>query len=248
MFTQTDYDKLRQIMKESPEKKELLSRLLETHRMEVSTISHELRNPLTLVYSTLQLIEARHPEVLAFEHWKGMRCDIEYMNQLLEELSVYNNSERLTFESIHTENFLKSLVLSFAASLTDTDVEFTSHIEPGLPDICGDSVKLRQILLNLLRNAHDAVLSDQDAPVKHPSIAFSARTEGKSLIITVSDNGCGILPEQIDNIFKPFVTYKNNGTGLGLSIAYRIASAHGGRLTVTSEPGIRTDFLLTLPV
>lgn len=248
MFTQTDYDKLRQIMEESPEKKELLSRLLEAHRMELSSISHELRNPLTLVYSTLQLIEARHPEVLAYEHWKSMRSDIEYMNELLTELSIYNNSERLAFEPIHTEDFLKSLVLSFAASLTDTDIEFTSRIVPELPDICGDAVKLRQILLNLLGNARDAVLSSPDISSGHPSVTFSACTEENFLLITVSDNGCGILPEQIGHIFDPFVTYKKNGTGLGLAIARRIASAHNGRLTVTSEPGIRTDFLLSLPV
>ena len=57
MFTATDYDKLQQIMKESPEKKELLTRLLESHKTEISTISHEIRNPLTLIYSTLQMIE-----------------------------------------------------------------------------------------------------------------------------------------------------------------------------------------------
>ncbi len=248
MFTQADYDKLNQIMEESPEKKELLSRLLETHRMEISSISHELRNPLTLVYSTLQLIESRHPEVLAYEHWETMRCDIEYMNQLLQELSAYNNCERLTFETIHTINFLKLQVLSFAASLDDTNIEFTSRIEPGLPDICGDRLKLRQILLNLLGNARDAVSSDSDSLSTPPLITFHARTEDRFLLITIKDNGCGILPEQMDTIFNPFVTYKKNGTGLGLAIAHRIASAHGGRLTVSSEPGIMTEFTLLLPI
>lgn len=64
MFTTTDYDNLRQIMAESPEKKELLTRLLASHKMEISTISHEIRNPLTLVYSMLQMIETAHPKFL----------------------------------------------------------------------------------------------------------------------------------------------------------------------------------------
>ena len=85
MFSTTDCDKLQQIMKESPEKNELLTRLLESHRMEISTISHEIRNPLTLVYSTLQLIETQHPEVTSFRHRAEMHQDIEYMKQLLEE-------------------------------------------------------------------------------------------------------------------------------------------------------------------
>lgn len=248
MFTQADYDKLKQIMEESPEKEELLTRLLETHSMEISSISHELRNPLTLVYSTLQLIEARHPEVLAFDHWETMRCDIEYMNQLLQELSVYNNSERLTLEAIHTESFLKSQALSFAASLVDTNIEFTSRIEPGLPNIHGDCLKLRQILLNLLGNARDAVNFDFDFSSKSPSITLHARREGNFLLISIKDNGCGIPPEQMNHIFNPFVTYKKNGTGLGLPIAHRIASAHNGRLTVISETGVMTEFTLSLPI
>lgn len=241
MFTQTDYDNLRQIMAESPEKQELLTRLLESHRMEISSLSHEIRNPLTLVYSTLQLIESKHPEVLDFKHWDSLHNDIEYMDQLLNELSSYNNSEHLTLELIDTDDFLKSFVLSFAASLTDTDIEFTSRIEPGLPKITADSVKLRQVLLNLLRNAKDAVLDDG-------SITFHAYTDEEQLILTVTDNGCGISPDHTDTIFEPFITYKKNGTGLGLPIARRIISSHGGTLTVSSVPGTETKFTLTLPI
>ena len=71
MFTESDYEKLHQIMAESPEKEELLTRLLHSHRMDISTISHEIRNPLTLIYSTLQMIEASNPEVLNIRHWKS---------------------------------------------------------------------------------------------------------------------------------------------------------------------------------
>ena len=96
MFTESDYEKLHQIMAESPEKEELLTRLLHSHRMDISTISHEIRNPLTLIYSTLQMIEASNPEVLNIRHWSDLHSDIEYMKQLLEELSAYNNGQRLS--------------------------------------------------------------------------------------------------------------------------------------------------------
>jgi membrane associated rhomboid family serine protease len=75
-------------MAESPEKEELLTRLLHSHRMDISTISHEIRNPLTLIYSTLQMIEASNPEVLNIRHWSDLHSDIEYMKQLLEEVSA----------------------------------------------------------------------------------------------------------------------------------------------------------------
>lgn len=249
MFTQTDYDKLQQIMKESPEKRELITRLQKKHQMEISSLSHEIRNPLTLVYSTLQLIESRHPEVFTYEHWDAMHRDIEYMNKLLQDLSSYNNSERLSLKPLHTVSFFQSLVLSFAASVTDTNIAFTSRIEPELPDICADAVKLRQILLNLLKNACDAVTSSFEYVKKQqPSISLEASMKNESIHIIISDNGCGIHPENIDTIFDPFITYKENGTGLGLPIARRIAAAHGGSLTVFSEPGTLTRFTLTLPV
>lgn len=248
MFSTTDYDKLQQIMEESPEKKELLSRLLESQRIEISTISHEIRNPLTLVYSTLQLIETQHPEVLSFCHWNAMHQDIEYMKQLLEELSSYNNGERLTLSTINTDAFLKTLTLSFATSILDTEIEFTSRIVPNLPPITIDPIKIRQTLLNLLGNAKDAVVSCPDRI--HPSITLDASLTNENTIlqITISDTGCGISKENLSSIFEPFVTHKSNGTGLGLAIARRIITAHQGSITVTSSLGKGTSFIIMLPV
>lgn len=252
MFTESDYDKLHQIMAESPEKEELLTRLLEAHRMDISTISHELRNPLTLVYSTLQIIESSNPEVLNIRHWSDLHNDIEYMKQLLEELSAYNNGQRLSPSSTDFDTFLKNIVISFASSIIDTDIEFTSHIESGLPVMSADAVKLKEVLLNLLGNARDAVwLNAVTPPV--PKIFFDAHLDCENLIISVSDNGCGIKAEHLNSIFEPFVTYKSTGTGLGLPLSRRIVEAHGGTLTVWSnenfsEGGIRTVFTLTLPI
>ncbi len=246
MFTETDYDKLKQIMNESPQKAELLSRLLESHRMEVSSISHEIRNPLTLVYSTLQLIESAHPEVHTFKHWDSLHQDIEYMTQLLGDLSSYNNGGRLSISPLDTETFLKSLALSFASSLIDTDIQFTSKIEPGLPVIHADGIKLRAVLINLLKNAREAVSEISASPCITFHAAMPDTLSGKTIKITITDNGIGITPENLEHIFEPFVTCKTDGTGLGLPIARRIVKAHGGTLTVSSEPGTGTTFTITI--
>lgn len=241
MFTTTDYDKLQQIMDESPQKKELIQKLLDSHQMAVSTISHEIRNPLTLVYSTLQLIESQHPEVLTYKYWESMRKDIEYMKLLLEELSSYNNGEKLSLTSFSFASFVRPIVLSFAASLAETEIEFTSKLEPNLPVVNGDVLKLKEVILNLLRNAQDAV-----AP--KGSIYFHAYTENEFLYIRIKDNGCGIPKEEMDTIFEPFVTHKPDGTGLGLAVSRRIAHAHGGSLTAVSTPGESATFTLSLPI
>lgn len=233
MLSSTDYDKLQQIMQENPENEALINRLLTSHQMEISTISHEIRNPLTLVYSTLQLIESQHPEVLTFSHWTELHQDIEYMKFLLEDLSSYNNGERLELTPVSASTYFRRIALSFAASIVDTDIEFVSRIPEDLPEISADPVKLRQAVLNLLRNACDA-LNKKAPDSQKPVITFSVTLQTDSLHIEIRDNGCGIAPEDQETIFEPFVTHKPDGTGLGLAITRRIIQAHHGSVTLNS--------------
>lgn len=121
MLSSTDHDKLQQIIQEHPETEELFNRIFKSHQMDISTISHEIRNPLTLVYSTLQLIESQHPEVLEFAHWSELHQDIEYMKLLLEDLSSYNNGERLDLAPLSTGSFFRRIALSFASSIIKTN-------------------------------------------------------------------------------------------------------------------------------
>lgn len=249
MFSTTDYDKLEQIMEESPEKRDLLTRLLDSHKMTLSAISHEIRNPLTLVYSTLQLIESQHPEVTSIRHWDYLKQDVEYMNALLSELSAYNNSERLQISKLDSSDYFRRIALSFAASVTDTPIVFTSQIPSNLPTIEADSLKLREVLFNLLANAKDAVLSSfKSAHIDAPQITFSVCKKEQQLELSIHDNGCGIPEEKLSQIFEPFVTHKPQGTGLGLAITDRIIRSHKGTISVTSTPDVGTCFLLTLPI
>ncbi|OKZ41538.1 MAG: two-component sensor histidine kinase [Odoribacter sp. 43_10] len=227
-FTANDYEKLHQLMNSSPEIRELLQKLLDSQQYTISKISHEVRNPLTLIYSTFQLIESSHPETRDFSHWSELREDIEYTISLLQELSAYNNS-------------LGQICLSFAASCVDTDIGFSSLIAPDLPSLTADRLKLHEAILNLLRNAREAISSAG-------SIRLEAVLKNQMLQITISDTGCGISPEYLDTIFDPFVTYKPDGTGLGLAIVNRTITAHAGTVTVTSSCGKGTSFLLLLPI
>ena len=259
MFSKSDYDKLKEIMDESPEKKELLTRLLDSHQMTLSMVSHEIRNPLTLVYSTLQLMESRYPNVLDIPYWSNLRHDIEYMKLLLEELSSYNNGERLSLSSIDLNTFFKALALSFASSLIDTDIQFVSYIEAALPPFYGDALKLKEVFLNLLKNARDAVENSSVSPAIHLSVTHTNSSHKvtsdnlisgytSAILIVIEDNGCGIDASKLSTIFDPFVTYKKNGTGLGLALSQRIIHAHNGHINATSVPGISTTFTVSLPI
>ena len=207
----------------------------------LSKFSHELRNPLTSVYSTIQLLEMQHPEVKDFKHWSGLTQDVEYMIALLAELSDLTKSERLQNSVFSFRTLMEHVSLSFAASIVDSDVEYTSKIDPNLPNISGDNTKLQEVFRNLLKNAYDAAAPNH-------SIYLEATTKDDHVVVTISDTGCGIDKDQLPTIFEPFVTYKKDGTGLGLAICDHIVKAHGGTITVDSTLGVGTRFCITLPI
>lgn len=241
MFTLDDEKQLHRLMNENSDNYILIQKLLDFQQLTISKISHEIRNPLTLISSALQLIQKQHPEVIHFSYWKQMLGDISFMKTLLEELSSFNNGSRLHKTTIHSTDFFKRLILSFATTLSDGSIELTSQIEQNLPNMSGDPIKLQEALLNLLSNAKDAVNSNG-------KIFFSAQYKDNSIILNIKDNGCGIPQNHLSEIFTPFTTYKENGTGLGLAIVKAVTEAHHGTIHVQSVPFHSTAFTLTLPI
>ena len=207
----------------------------------LSKFSHELRNPLTTVYSTVQLIELQHPEVKEFKYWSNLTFDLSYIITLLDDLSDFSKSENLQLSHFSLRTLLEQIVLSFAASIVDSGVEFTAKISPSINQINGDKTKLQEVFLNLLKNAFEAAAPSQ-------TIALEAALSGQNIVICVHDTGCGISEEQLAHIFEPFATYKKDGTGLGLAICDQIIRAHKGSISVTSSVGKGTSFTISLPV
>lgn len=224
----------------------------EKYELLISSISHEIRNPVTLISSYLQLIEDKHPEVDTFEHWHTVTEEMKYLRLLLSDISYFNNGMHLHTVPVDFQKWLPdyfsraSLYVRELAKQYHLPLEFeTSSLPCGLPTLPADPVKLRQVLDNLLRNAAEAHLSSQR---QLPYVHLSALLSKKHLEISVEDNGCGIMPEDQKTIFQPFTTHKPAGTGLGLSIAARIIKAHHGNLTFHSEPDQGTVFTVSLPV
>lgn len=207
----------------------------------LSKFSHELRNPLTTVYSTVQLIEMQHPEVKEFKYWSNLAHELEYMDRLLTDLSDYSKSEKLQLETFSLRSLLEKISLSFAVTIADSKVQYTSKISPSITQITGDKTKLQEVFLNLLKNAYEAASPDK-------SIYLEASSEDDNVHIIVRDTGCGISEEQLPTIFEPFVTYKKNGSGLGLAICNNIITAHGGTISVKSTENVGTTFFISLPI
>ena len=219
------------------EKDKEIQKLKEEHHLALSRISHEIRNPVTLINSSMQLIEAEHPEVLSFDLWDDMKKDMRFLRRLLDELSGYNNGGRIRPEALDPSAFLNEIACNARLLSPNPDIRFSAHLPEELPVINGDPVKLRQAITNLLRNAFESGATE---------VLFSCLSEKEELVIQVKDNGVGISPEIQDEIFTPFVTHKKNGTGLGLPLVQRVARAHGGHITYSSgKEG--TTFSLRLP-
>lgn len=255
MFTTSDYKKLQQIMDESDHHRALLEKLLASHEEMLHTLRHELNNSLTMLSGSVQYIEAAHPEVKSFKYWGTLQSDIEDLTRLLNDLSRTHHQTVLRKELLDTASFLRTLALAFAASIAHTNVEFMSCIPEHLPDISADAMKLKEVLLNLLKNALEALDDESNVCAVHDSnapsparITLHASSDDRQLKIQVSDTGCGISKEQEAHIFTPFVTYKTGGTGLGLSIAKEIIEAHHGTLEVSSIPEAGTTFTILLPL
>lgn len=243
MLYNIDVNQMNQLMEENETAQQIIRQLLENHHMIIRTISHEIRNPLTLISSSLQIMQIQHPEVQSFPHWKQTLHDVDFMRKLLEELSSLNSVDDLHYSVFSMEQILKNIAISFAISLDreHSPIQFSASISPTLGNFTGDRIKLEEVFLNLLKNAADAIH-------ENGKILFKASRQKDRLMITIEDNGCGIPEEYLESIFEPFKTYKPEGTGLGLFLSQRIVEAHNGTISVTSTEKSGTVFSVEFPV
>jgi signal transduction histidine kinase len=242
MLNNNDMQQLEKLMETNSELNSLISKVMETYKFNICKFSHELRNPITLVNSSLQLIESQHPEVKTFKFWNETMADIQYVRSLLDELSSFNQSNTLNMSQFSINELMDSVCSSIRNDMIDTSFKLTCTYHNSLPIVTGDAVKMRQVITNLLKNAKDAV------DPNNGSIDVSVQTlDNHSILIAIADNGCGIPPEHQDTIFEPFVTHKTNGSGLGLSICQNIIEAHHGTIRFESEINKGTTFYIKIP-
>lgn len=221
----------------------------ETKDFEVllSAITHEIRNPVTLINSYLQLMSQKYPEICTFTYWDMVQAEMTHLRELLADISSWQ-TVHLHRVSTDMNVYLRSCADALAPFfLRMPDVAFTCRFDPSLPQMMIDPGKIRQVLDNLVRNSLEAIAPAAGDPDRAPHyICLGARRENGFLCIFVRDNGCGIPEGESAALFEPFVTRKPHGTGLGLPICARIAQAHGGALICSSERE-PTEFQLLLP-
>jgi PAS domain S-box-containing protein len=216
----------------------------------VSTVSHELRTPLTSLRGFAELMLKRtfppekQAEFLRVIHGESLRLT-ELINDFLDLQRIETGRQTYDFETVSLTSFLQDILTVF-------DLENGTHrlhleMPPGLPPVRLDTARGQQVVTNLLSNAI------KFSPLGGV-VTVGAQIEGDSVTVRVTDQGIGIPPEALPNLFSKFFRVNNKdtrsigGTGLGLALAKEIIKAHGGRIWVESVLGKGSTFFFTLPV
>jgi two-component system sensor histidine kinase HydH len=241
MLNNADQIKLKNLMEQDDDFRQLVQKINDDYDFRISKMAHEIRNPLTLITSSLQIIETQHPEVKEFHFWEQTMNDVNYLRLLLDELSTYNNSEKLNLQNIQIQELLNPLIAIYLPLAKKSNISIDVSYERELPPINADPIKLREVFINLIKNALDAI-------GKNGILSIDVSRTKDLLIIKISDTGCGIPSDLLDTIFTPFTSYKQKGTGLGLAITKRIIDTHTGTLDVTSKINEGTTFRIGLSI
>lgn len=216
-------------------------------------LAHEIKNPLAGLQGSAELL-AREAEGSAREYAAVIAREAKRVDGLVRELLDLARPAALQTAPVDLHDVLGDVGV-LAKGIPGADrVTFVERYDPSLPPVLGDEEKLTQVVLNLVRNALDAV-----ADLPRPLIAFetgvaplrlrsaSGRTRPLARL-SVQDNGPGIADAMLNRLFTPFATSKPHGTGLGLAISRRIVDAHGGRIEVKNRQGGGVEANLYLPL
>ena len=209
--------------------------------IELSKMFHEIKNPLTLIGSSLQLIESEHPEVKTYRFWNQTIKDLHNLREFINELSDFQKVSNLQKTLIRLFDFTDDLIDSTAGFLETLKISLQFECEILDLDFVGDEAKLRQAVINLIKNAAESSPAGS-------AILLRISADTQMLCMEVTDRGCGIGKEYLSKIFEPFHTTKSYGTGLGLPIVKRIVDSHGGRLSINSTEGAGTTVQMFLPL
>lgn len=206
---------------------------------EYQKIIHEIKNSVCVIGSSLQLIQKQHPEITSFRYWTDVMSDISQLNHIFSEIAAARLCDNLHMELVHTADFLND-IKQRTNSLFSKDIICSLTLAESLPDINIDSFCMTHALLNLIKNAVESISSTG-------TVWINAFQKKDRLMITVTDNGCGISQEDLSRLFTPQHSSKENGSGLGLAITKQIVTSHQGIITCDSTLGKGTSFTISLP-
>ncbi|MBW2489160.1 MAG: hypothetical protein JRE72_17190 [Deltaproteobacteria bacterium] len=222
-------------------------------------IAHEIGNPIGIVMGYLELLKQEDtPESEKAEYIQRTEDEIERINTIIRQLLEISRPSKAGLKVVAVHDLIDDVAQVLDVQPLMSNMELECMLEAPNDAVLADANQLRQVFLNLIINAADAVSSTDNSVngklvIKSDLISEKQNPSGKPkqlLKITFIDNGPGISEDDISNIFDPFYTTKEpgKGTGLGLSVSFMIVQGFGGEMTVHSEKGEGTSLTILLPV
>ncbi len=236
----------RQVELKTEELLESQERLLRSERFAAvgeaaAYVSHEIKNPLMVIGGLASQVERRFPDDPAVQEKLGIiQNEAKRLESFLGELRDFLRPAQPRRQEVDVNQVIHEVKALMADAVKEKGVSLVERLAPNLPPIEADPNQLKQVLLNLVKNALEAT-------DKKGKIRLSSGAQDAQVWFTVQDTGKGMPEEVLEKIFNPFYTTKDKGTGLGLAVINKIVSDHHGTITVDSAAGSGSTFTVKLP-
>ncbi len=205
-------------------------------------VAHEVRNPLTAIRGYVQILRQQTTDQIHQEYLSVVLKEIDSINKVIQQLLDFSRPRHSQWQQVSLNALVEETLVLVQTAGVQARVDFISELDNELSPISADRELLKQVLLNILINAVQAISARGKIRIRTWQYSDSQQA------ISIEDNGCGIDLSLQKKIFDPFFTTKASGTGLGLALSQRIINAHQGDIRVTSLPGYGATFTLILPI
>jgi two-component system nitrogen regulation sensor histidine kinase GlnL len=217
-------------------------------------IAHEVKNPLGGIRGAAELLGRWSAEDRATRTSELIVREVDRISALVEELMVFARGDELSPNLINLHRILDSVIELVELESLEGDCEIERSYDPSIPEFLGDADRLRQVFLNLARNALQAMEEKGGRLTIATRMTLDSRLAGRggrrlpTVQVRFSDTGPGIAPDILERLATPFFTTRKKGTGLGLAVSRHWVTKHGGTLRISSEPGQGAVVRVNLPL
>jgi two-component system NtrC family sensor kinase len=209
-----------------------------------SQIAHELNNPIYGIMNTLELLKTEiPPESKRRKILELSLSETQRLAEMLRNMLSFSKPEEEKKRPIKMNELIEGILLVMEKQMRESNIKVETFFDDEIPEVMASTNQMRQVMLNMLKNAKEAM-------PKGGTLTVKTSKEINKVLIHIQDTGVGIPEEIRDKIFEAFFTTKQKvkGVGLGLSVCYGIIKDHGGEIKVESEEGKGTNFRIRLPI